>query len=137
MFYKEKNQTPTHFNPSSATLINAGTVLKGNVQSDTDLRIDGTVQGNVACSAKVIVGPNGHVEGDIRGTHADITGKVTGNIVVEELLQLREQGNVQGNISAVKLQIEPTATFNGLCQMNQPDNVIQMNTDEPARAQNL
>jgi len=135
MFNKEKNQTTTPFNVSSATMINAGTVLKGNVQSDTDLRIDGTVQGNVNCSAKVIVGPGGQVEGDIEGTHADITGKVTGNILIKELLQLREQGNIQGNISAGKLQIDPTAIFNGQCQMGPQGNIVQMTTTDERQAQ--
>ena len=116
MFAKEKNNgTPDK--SGSATLISAGTLLQGDVKSETDLRIDGTIQGNVYSSAKIVIGPTGHVEGNIEGRNADITGKVTGNIVVEELLQLRGQCFVEGNIQAATLQIDPTATFNGKCQM--------------------
>jgi cytoskeletal protein CcmA (bactofilin family) len=53
----------------------------------------------------------------VLGQQADVAGKVTGNIEVKELLQLREQCIVEGNITAGKLQIEPTATFNGQCKM--------------------
>jgi cytoskeletal protein CcmA (bactofilin family) len=118
MFNKEKNPTSEkQFSSSSATLISAGTILNGDIISDNDLRIDGTVKGNIKCSAKIIIGSTGFVDGNIEGGNADITGKVQGNIVVKEFLQLRGECNVSGNLSAVKLQIDPTATFNGQCQM--------------------
>jgi cytoskeletal protein CcmA (bactofilin family) len=117
MFNKEKSQASEKSSSTSATLISPGTILKGDVKSENDLRIDGTIHGNVKSSAKIIIGPAGYVEGNIEGTNADVIGKVKGNIAVKELLQLREQGNVEGNIIAAKLQIDPSAVFNGKCQM--------------------
>src|SRR5215208_8151096 len=111
MFNKEKSSSATGF-PNSATLISSGTILKGDVKSENDLRIDGTIHGNITSSAKIVVGPSGFVEGNIEGANADITGKVKGNITVKELLQLREKSNVEGNIIAVKLQVDPAAVFN-------------------------
>lgn len=131
MFNKEKNASfseKTYSN--SATLISPGTSLKGDVKSENDLRIDGTIHGNVYSSAKIIVGPSGYVEGNIEGAHADITGKVTGNIAVKELLQLRGECHVNGNIAAAKLQVDPTAVFNGKCQMGaQPASVVTMSNE--------
>jgi cytoskeletal protein CcmA (bactofilin family) len=120
MFIKEKNANGSSPNGNSATLISAGTTLNGDVASENDLRIDGTVKGNVICSAKVIIGTSGLIEGNVTGIQADVSGKVLGNIEVKELLQLREESNVEGNIMAGKLQIEPTAIFNGRCQMLVP-----------------
>ena len=117
MFNKEKNPTSEKQFSSSATLISAGTILNGDIISENDLRIDGTVKGNIKCSAKIIIGSTGFVDGNVEGGNADITGKVQDNIVVKEFLQLRGECNVSGNLSAVKLQIDPTATFNGQCQM--------------------
>jgi len=118
MFNKEKNSTSSEKNyPGSATLISSGTSLKGDVKSDNDLRIDGTIYGNIYCKAKIIVGPTGYVEGNIEGENADVTGKVDGNVTVRDLLQLKAEGNINGNIIAAKLQIDPTAVFNGKCQM--------------------
>ena len=119
MFNKEKSTPSTErTNGKSATLISAGTTLTGDLQSEGDLRIDGTIKGNVTSSAKVIIGATGFVEGLVTGQQADVAGKVVGNVEVKELLQLREQCVVDGNISAGKLQIEPSATFNGQCKMN-------------------
>jgi cytoskeletal protein CcmA (bactofilin family) len=106
--------TPTS---SSTSLIGAGTSLKGDISSNGDLRIDGTLVGNIHCTAKVVIGANGVVEGDISGQQADIMGKVSGTIKVKDLLQLKSNCAVNGNLYAAKLQIEPTASFNGQCHM--------------------
>ena len=101
----------------SASLIGSGTSMKGDITSSGDLRIDGTLVGNIICSAKVIIGANGVVEGDVSGQQADIMGRVSGTIKVKELLQLKSNCQVNGNLYSAKLQIEPAATFNGQCHM--------------------
>ena len=129
MFTKNKTEmSNTTNNGSGATLIGAGTTLKGDIKSNNDLRIDGTVIGNINSNAKIIVGTSGVVEGDIMGNQADIVGKVSGNIRAKELLQLRGDSTVTGNIYAGKLQIEPTATFNGQCHMGA--NVVEISKNE-------
>ncbi|RYY53818.1 MAG: polymer-forming cytoskeletal protein [Chitinophagaceae bacterium] len=119
--FNAKNKTdmqPEKTAGNGTTLIGAGTILKGDITSNSDLRIDGTITGNIHSSAKVVVGANGLVEGDISGNQADIIGKVNGNIKVKDLVQLRGDSVVNGNLYAAKLQVEPTATFNGQCHMN-------------------
>jgi len=124
--FNAKNKTdmalekPTSGN--GTTLVGAGTTVKGDISSNSDLRIDGTVIGNIHCNAKVVIGANGVVEGDISGNQADIIGKVTGNIKAKDLLQLRGDSTVTGNLYAEKLQVEPSATFNGQCHMGTTTN---------------
>ncbi|MBA2500680.1 MAG: polymer-forming cytoskeletal protein [Chitinophagaceae bacterium] len=118
MFTKTKD--PTQEKPVSGngtTIINAGTVLKGDINSKNDIRIDGTIIGNITCQAKIVIGANGDVQGDIDGNQADIVGKVTGCIKTKDLLQLRGECTINGDVQAGKLQIEPSAIFNGKCQM--------------------
>jgi cytoskeletal protein CcmA (bactofilin family) len=116
---KTKEDMPGQSSGStSASLIGAGTSMKGDITSNGDIRIDGTLAGNIHCSAKVVIGAGGVVQGDINGQQADIMGKVTGTIKVKDLLQLKGGSLLNGNIQAGKLQIEPTASFNGECHMN-------------------
>jgi len=117
---EQKTTTPT----GGATIIAAGTSLKGDMNSTGDIRIDGSLEGNIHCSAKVVIGSNGSVSGDINGQQADIMGKVTGTIRVKELLQLKGGSQVQGNLHAAKLQIEPSANFNGQCHMTGSDKPV-------------
>ena len=114
---KSKSESHEENVPASASMIGAGTVLKGDITSNGDIRIDGTLKGNIIGAAKVIIGANGAVEGDIAGQQADIMGKVTGSIRVKDLLQLKNGSMVEGNISSGKLQVEPSAVFNGQCHM--------------------
>lgn len=130
MFNKEKTTTD-RITSNNATLVSAGTTLSGDLNSANDLRIDGTIKGNVNSSAKIIIGATGFVEGDISCQQADIAGKVTGNVSAQDLLQLREECNVEGNIAAAKLQIEPTAIFNGKCTMTPAENAKQKTKHEP------
>jgi cytoskeletal protein CcmA (bactofilin family) len=130
--FNAKNKTDMQTEKSNgnggATLVSAGTTLKGDISSNSDLRIDGTIIGNVHSSARVVIGANGVVEGDLSGNQADIIGKVSGNIRTKELLQLRGDCVVTGNLYAGKLQVEPSATFNGQCHMG--GNVVEMVKDE-------
>lgn len=109
---------------SGATLISAGTTVKGDISSNSDLRIDGAIIGNVSSSAKIVIGASGSVEGDISGNQADIVGKVSGNIKTKDLLQLRGDCMVNGNVYAGKLQVEPTAIFNGQCHMGSNEKTV-------------
>jgi cytoskeletal protein CcmA (bactofilin family) len=128
---KSEMQQPSS-NGTGATLISAGTTLKGDISSNSDLRVDGTVIGNIKSAAKVIIGSTGVVEGDISASQTDIAGKVSGNIRSKELLQLKGQCVITGNLYAGKLQIEPSATFNGQCHMGA--NVVEMNNNEQPQA---
>ena len=115
---------------NGTTLISSGTTIKGDISSNSDLRIDGTIIGNINSNAKIVIGNSGVVEGDIYGNNADIVGKTSGTIKVKELLQLRGECVVNGNIYAGKLQVEPTATFNGQCHMGA--NVVDMASNDIA-----
>ena len=68
----------------------------------------------------------------LSGNQADIVGKVSGNIHAKELLQLRGESVVTGNLYAGKLQVEPSATFNGQCHMGA--NIVEMNNNEQQTA---
>lgn len=125
MFKKEKSSVSPDRMTNSATLIAAGTTVKGDIISDHDLRIDGSIQGNVKTASKIVVGSTGSVEGNVEGAQADISGRVQGHIAVSELLQLRGNCQVEGNISAEKLQVDATALFNGECRMGSKAHVVK------------
>ncbi|MBL7727206.1 MAG: polymer-forming cytoskeletal protein [Dinghuibacter sp.] len=112
---KSKKESLPDGPAGSNSTIGGGTTITGDIESASDLRIDGTINGNVSVKGKLLVGPEGVVNGDIQSQVADILGRVNGKCQVHDLLQLRGKGNIQGDIHAAKLQVEPTASFNGHC----------------------
>ena len=113
----------------STTIIGAGTVINGDIESSGDIRIDGTLIGNLNGKAKVLIGAEGLIEGSVKGRNADVLGRVTGQMDIKEVLQLRGKCNIDGDIYAGKLEVEPTATFNGRCHMGA--NVVELKAELP------
>jgi cytoskeletal protein CcmA (bactofilin family) len=111
----------------STSIIGAGTIIKGDIESKGDIRVDGTIIGNIESGAKILVGQEGRIEGNIHGVQADVLGKISGKIKVDDLLQLRGNANIKGDIYAAKLQIEPSVTFNGQCYMGA--NIVELGQD--------
>ncbi len=106
--------------PSTGSLYNAlcqGTQIKGNIEADRDLRIDGEVEGNITCSGKVVVSQTGSIIGKIACVNAEIGGRLVGDILVSELLTLRTTANIEGDVKTKSLVVEPAAVFNGTCSM--------------------
>lgn len=93
------------------------TVVRGDIQSDGNFRIDGKVEGTITTSGKVVIGATGFVQGDVICSNADIEGSVKGRLKVQELLALKASAKIAGDISTNKLSIEPGAVFTGSCQM--------------------
>ena len=111
------------------SIIGSALTLVGDISSTADIRIDGIVKGNVKSSARILIGADGMVEGDLDGQQADIMGTVKGDIKVKELLSLRENATVNGNLYVGNLRLEPTVNFNGHCHMNS-NAVVEMVKDK-------
>ena len=115
MFNKPgKSNTPES---SSVNLIGNGTHLVGDVKSNGDFRIDGSLKGNIEVKGKLVVGPQGSVEGEITCQNADVSGIIKGKINAADLLTLKSTAKINGDITTGKIAIEPDAQFSGTCSM--------------------
>lgn len=96
-----------------------GTVIKGDIISKADFRLDGELIGNFQSSGKLVIGPTGSVTGDISCNNADIEGKFTGTIQVTELLNVKSKASIHGDATVGKLAVEPGADFSASCTMKE------------------
>lgn len=94
-----------------------GTIIKGNILSQADFRLDGSLVGNFQTSGKIVIGPAGSVKGDIVCKNADIEGKFEGRIQVVELLNVKAKAVIHGEVTVGKLSVEPGAEFTASCVM--------------------
>ena len=117
MFNKNSVAGKTEGGTSSINLIGAGTVVEGDIKSNGDIRIDGSVLGNVISKSKVVVGGTGSIDGNVTSQNADVSGSIRGKVTVNELLFLKSSANIQGDIVTGKLVVEVGATFTGTCNM--------------------
>lgn len=117
MFNSKSSSQEKESSTGMATIVASGTEIKGNIESKGDIRVDGTLHGNLTTSSKVLVGPSGKIYGDVVSQQADVLGQITGTIKVTELLYLKGSCQINGNIYAGQLQVDATASFNGECHM--------------------
>ena len=103
-------------NVNSVSRISAGTVIKGEIQSPYDLRIDGTFEGKIQTKGRVVVGESAIIKGDIICENVDLWGIVEGDLFVKDTLALKEGCKMNGNINISRLEVELGATFNGTCR---------------------
>jgi len=115
---ENQNKLKTNINsPDRLNRIVEGTIIEGQINSESNIRIDGLLKGTINTKGRLVLGPEGKVEGDITCNNADIEGVLNGTINVKELLTLKSSAKLQGDISTNKLSIEPGAVFSGSCTM--------------------
>ena len=104
-------------NVNDVSRISAGTVVKGEITSPNDIRIDGCFDGKICSKGRVVVGEKATVTGDIICQNIDLFGKLKGNCYVKDTLSLRGSCTVDGDLHIKRLQVELDARFNGNCKM--------------------
>jgi cytoskeletal protein CcmA (bactofilin family) len=122
-----KSNKDQEFNPQEINIMNAGTSIIGDLNSEGDLRIDGTVKGSITVKTKLVLGPSSKVDGNVKAANCDVQGTVNGNITIEDLLTVKSTAKIVGDIKSQKLVIESGAEFNGNSQMgvSKSSNFIQ------------
>jgi len=133
MFKKKTTKNMSKNNETNSLAVNLianGTTFKGDIQTDSDLRIDGVLNGTIQSKGKVIIGETGHMEGEIQCKDADISGKVNANLKIAESLTLKSSAKVNGEVLTKKLSIEEGAIFTANCRMD--DSVTSQKEKENA-----
>ena len=115
----KKNGNGQHGAEEIANVLEASTVVKGNLKSDRGFRIDGKIEGSVESSSAIVIGKGGAVTGDVRGTDIIVVGRVDGNVHASGHLDIRATGRVIGDVAASSFRIETGGVFRGTSCMGQ------------------
>ena len=108
---------------NAINLISSGTQVKGDIESNSGIRLDGQLQGKMDIKGKVVIGASGSIVGDIICQTIEVSGQITGNIHAADLVSLKSTARLNGQIIARKLAIEPGAVFTGTCRMDSDHDV--------------
>lgn len=111
-----KTQTPV-VNVNEVSRISTGTVIKGEINSPNDIRIDGVFEGKIFSKGRVVVGEKAEIKGDIVCENVDFWGKMTGSLFVRDTLTLKDTCSVNGDLHVQRLVVELGAHFDGTCKM--------------------
>ncbi|MFQ3663161.1 MAG: polymer-forming cytoskeletal protein [Chloroflexaceae bacterium] len=121
---KRSQPAPATMNGKPETIIGANTRFQGTLTSDGNIRIDGSVEGDIEVLGNLIIGETGRVIATIKAQNVHVSGAVKGEITAVEQLEISPTGKVWGDITTAALHIEPGGLFRGQSAMT-------TNIDEP------
>src|SRR5436190_9226923 len=101
----------------ASTVIGAGITIEGEVTSDEDVIVQGTLRGKLVAKEAVTIEHGGIVEADIAGGPVTVAGAVTGNINSSDRVDLQNGAKVVGNVKATRITIADGAQFKGTADM--------------------
>jgi cytoskeletal protein CcmA (bactofilin family) len=103
---------------TGSSRIQAGLKIHGEISGNSDLYIDGELQGKIRLGgARVVIGPNGKVQADIDAGAVTIDGSVQGNIKASESVRLGAGSRVQGSVLTPRIGIDDGARLRGKVEM--------------------
>jgi cytoskeletal protein CcmA (bactofilin family) len=96
------------------TWIGSTTSIEGGIiKSDGNLRVDGSVEGEISIAGVLVIGKTGRVVANVRARHVFVAGALKGDVEAPEGLEITNSGKVFGNITVGSLQIEQGGVFRG------------------------
>jgi len=115
-------------NPNHILMIGEGVIINGNIKSDNEVTIQGTVEGDVECNS-IIIDNSGNLKGKIKTENMTVKGKAEGEISVNNLLQIKSKGDVSGKIFYGGIQINEDGKLAGEINFKDSKNKQEEFTD--------
>jgi cytoskeletal protein CcmA (bactofilin family) len=98
---------------NKTSVIAVGTVIKGDFSTSENLRIDGTIIGDVRCEKRLVIGKKGMISGKIEAAEISVDGSMMGEALSKGSITFGSSSKAEGKVMAKRLSIEEGAVFNG------------------------
>lgn len=125
MLGSRKKETPVKKNDmglgasSDTCVVSKGASFEGKFNCKENLRLDGTVDGQVICESRIVMGETGKVIGTVQAKEAVILGSVEGDLFINGALVLKSTARIRGNITAKTMSVDEGAVYNGECKIGE------------------
>ncbi len=128
MFGKDPGSTSAEGSLNS--ILGQGCKVKGEIELQGTIRIDGNFDGQINCPETLIIGKSGLVKAEVKVKNAVIGGKLVGNVHATNKIELQSGSHVEGDIQTSRLVIDEGVFFEGTCKMGTHQKSPQPQTSE-------
>jgi cytoskeletal protein CcmA (bactofilin family) len=118
------------------TVLGRDDALSGRLQLRGGGQMLGNFSGQIECDGDLLIGPEAHVEADIRTERVTIAGFVRGNIVASGRLKITNTGRLEGDAKVGALVVQEGGVHHGVIRVHPegvPDRDEQVIIDSTAR----
>jgi cytoskeletal protein CcmA (bactofilin family) len=106
--------------PAGTVVLGPRDSLVGTLSVDGDVRVEGTLEGQVSATGEVTVAATGTARAQIDARDIVITGTVEGRIVAQDLVSVGDTGVVNGEVRSARLRVDEGAGINATIAMTAP-----------------
>jgi len=104
---------------ASLSIVGAGMTVRGDLDTEGVVKVEGTVDGHVRAGQQVLVAKGGVVHGDIETNEAVVGGAVDGSIVAKDRIEVQSGASVAGDVTTRRIAVAEGATLNGQIRMGE------------------
>jgi cytoskeletal protein CcmA (bactofilin family) len=98
---------------AGSAVLGKGASIRGRIAGEGDLRVDGTISGDVALKGDLIVSDGAEVVADVQARAVIVEGAIEGDISATSSVAIRASARVSGAISGTSISIEEGANVSG------------------------
>lgn len=120
--------------PRSVSVIDRHSSFDGQFETEHDLRIEGTISGEVICRGLMTIEREATVRARVQARDAHIQGRLEGDIVCAGKLLLAATSHITGTMKAAVLEVEEGATVSGTVDTTQAPGAVAKSS--PAMQEN-
>lgn len=100
------------------TIIGESVLVKGNFESNGNIIINGSLEGEIKTKGSVLVGEKSSINANISAEEMMVKGKINGNLSILGYLAIGETAKILGDIECSQISIEKGAEINGNVSIN-------------------
>lgn len=119
-----------------STVLGRDDALSGRLQLKSGGQVLGNFTGQIECDGDLLIGPEAHVEADIRTVRVTIAGFLRGNVVAANRLKITNTGRLEGDAKVGALVVQEGGVHHGVIRVHPegvPDREEQIIIDSTAR----
>jgi cytoskeletal protein CcmA (bactofilin family) len=119
-----------------STVLGRDDALSGRLQLRGGGQLLGNFSGSVECDGDLLIGPEAHVEADIRSDRVTIAGFLRGNVVAVNRLKITNTGRLEGDAKVGALVVQEGGVHHGVIRVHPeglPEREEQIIVDSTAR----
>jgi cytoskeletal protein CcmA (bactofilin family) len=120
-----------------ATVLARDDSLSGRLTLKGPGQVLGDFSGQIDCESDLLVGPEAHVEADIRGARITVSGLVRGNVIASNRLKITSTGRLEGDATVGALVVQEGGVHYGVIRVHPegiPDTPFERMSQVPAQS---
>jgi cytoskeletal protein CcmA (bactofilin family) len=120
-----------------ATVLAKDDSVSGKLALKGPGQVLGNFSGEIDCDGDLLVGPDAHVEADIRGVRVTIAGLMRGNVIASGRLKITSSGRLEGDATVGALVVQEGGVHYGVIRVHPegiPDTPPEKMSQVPAQS---